>query len=100
MTTTYEQIPVTRHINGVSGDDITIPVDFDINLTGYTIWCSVGNQTPTIVATDLSLGKFDIVLSKVQTTAIGVNKVHWYLGWTVGGKERTVLAGNANFIAR
>ena len=98
--TTYEQVPETKHINCVVGDDVSIPVDFDIDLSGYTLLCSIGGQTPTLTPVDLSAGKFNIILTKIQTTAIGVNKVHWYLGWTIGGLERTVLAGNADFIAR
>jgi len=103
MTTTsiiYEQIPATRHINSVSGDDLSIAIDFDIDLSGYTFFCKVGSQDPTITVTNAALGQVTIALTNAQTTAIGVNKVHWHFGWISSGKYRTVLAGNADFIAR
>jgi len=100
MTTTYEQLPAVRNINAVAGDDLSISLDFDVDLTGYTFWAAIGNQTPTIAVVSATLGTMTLSLTKAQTSAIGVSKVHWYFGWTAGGKERTVLAGNASFIAR
>lgn len=100
MASTYDLSPAVRDIKGVSGDDLVIPLDFNIDITGYTFWAYVGSQAPTIAVVSAPAGTLTLTLSKAQTTAIGVTRVHWYFGWTVGGLERTLVAGDATFVAR
>lgn len=98
--TIYEQVPETKNINSIAGDDLIVKVDFGIDLTGYTFECLIGNQTPVVSITDTLLGRIEITLTATQTATIGVAKVHWYLVWFLAGKKRTVVSGNVNFGAR
>jgi len=98
-----EQNPGELNIFAVVGDDISIPLNFDIALTGYTfsailLWQQNGvtkEVVITVTNTNLADGIITLSLTDAQTTSIGeVTNRPWYLVWTSGGVSRTVLAGN------
>lgn len=100
---TYEQNPGELNIQAVVGNDISMPLNFDVNLTGYTFESIIKTQQNgvtkevpfTVTNTDLSAGIITLALTDAQTQSIGeVNNVPWYLNWTSGSNTRTILAGN------
>jgi len=97
---TYTQIPAELDIEVGAGDDLSILLDFDISLTGYTFVSKVvqaysGTETTvTCTNTDLANGQVTISLTDTQITSIGVGTHTWYFQWTVSSASRRVLAGN------
>jgi hypothetical protein len=96
-TVTFEQLPARLDLHVGLGDDLSLLVDFDIVLTGYTFAGAVvkgGAETAlTINSTSLATGQITIVLTDAQITALGVGTFVWYLTWTVSSASRRVLAG-------
>lgn len=99
---TYEQLPGNMNISANVGDDISIPLLFDIPLTGYTFTATIlleqsgvtKQQAITVTPTNLAGGIITLSLTDAQTTAMGeLNKRPWYLVGTVGGVTRTWLSG-------
>lgn len=107
---TYAVLPDTLDIEFVGGDEVSILLDFDQNLTGYTfeapiyLATSVRNgqvveyelamnftQTPV----DLAAGKLNLSLNETQTGLLVLGSVYrWYLRWVAPGiVTRTVLSG-------
>lgn len=104
---TFTQLPGTLDLSFVKGDEINFAVDFDVDLTGYTLEAAIYNSgvaaatvvaTPTITATSLTNGQLGIGLTETQTNALAAGgRFRWYLRWvTPGNVTRTVLAGNVN----
>jgi hypothetical protein len=77
-------------INAKAGDSLTVPFDFSINMTGYTIALSCPGVT-TSMSNTLSTG-----IINVTFTTTGLNGSYpWTLKWTTGaGVVRTALAGD------
>lgn len=107
---TYTLLPDTLDIVFVGGDEVSILLDFDQDLTGYTF------EAPVILATvirngqvveyelatnftqtpvDLAAGKLNLSLSETQTGNLVLGSVYrWYLRWVAPGiVTRTVLSG-------
>jgi len=113
---TFSQLPGTLDITFVSGDEVAIALDFDRDLTGYTIttavyvtavYASGGGGTGFVTGigetaatfsisnTNLAAGQITIGLSEVQTAALSPAIAYrWYLRWVDTGQvTRTVLSG-------
>jgi hypothetical protein len=91
--TTFSQTPGELDIEVGLGDDLSLLLDFDISLAGYT-FAGMVNSTPiSIASTDLANGQITISLSDTQITALGAGNHRWYLIWTLSGASRRVLAG-------
>lgn len=118
----FTQLPGTLDVTFVKGDEVNIALDFDINLTGYTISNAVyvanviaGDgggasfvTTPgatvatfTVTNVDLSLGKISIGLNETQTGALSPAIAYrWYLRWVAPGAiTRTVLSGSVTVVS-
>jgi hypothetical protein len=97
--TDFNQVPGELNITVGLGDDLTLTLDFDIDLTGYTFSASVvsefdGQATAfTYTAVNLSTGRFQISLTDTQVSALGKAIHKWYLIGTVGTVSRRYLAG-------
>jgi len=117
----FSQIPGELNITFVQGDEVAIALDFDRDLTGYTITTAVYvtavfvsggggsgfvtgvGQTATTFAveeTDLSAGQVKIGLSEAQTAALSpAISYRWYMRWVDGGNvTRTVLSGTVTVV--
>lgn len=88
-----EQIPGRLDVKVTLGDDLVLPLQFNIALTGYTFAAAIGGQTPTIDSSQAASGLIVLSLSEAQTTALGVCSVKWWFQWTVASVTRTVLSG-------
>lgn len=113
---TFSALPETLDLAFIQGDEFTLPLDFEENLTGYTFEAKlilvVEQQTLSsgaVVVTDyedvvsftqapvsLAAGQINLVLSETQTNALTVGgKYRWYFRWTSGtGVTRTVRSGS------
>ena len=95
----YSQTPGELDIEIGYGDDLALPVDFDISLTGYTFESKVIQEnteveTSIIVSgTNLPSGQLSLFLTESQINAIEEGKHKWYLLWTSSGVSRRALAG-------
>ncbi len=101
------QIPGSLNIKIAQGDDLSILLDFDINLTGYTFTSVVAESdgtttTITVVETDLSSGQITLTMTDTLSAALSVtedNSFHsWYLDRTNAGNQRRYLAGDFEVI--
>ena len=110
------QVPDTLDIVFVQGDDLTILLDFDQNLTGYTFETRLievlkvenGNVTEfqdaltssslTQTVVNLSTGHINLSLNETQTSALTLGgNYRWYMRWTANGSvTRTVLSGSVS----
>ena len=92
------QVPGKLNITTTTDDDLSVLLDFDVVLTGYTFVAKVEhNQNTTAITvtdTNLSAGQITIALSNALLMAIGEGLHRWYLIWTTGTTDRRVLAGD------
>lgn len=113
---TFVQLPGSLDITFVQGDEIAIALDFDRDLTGYSIETSiyvtavfaaggggtgfvtgVGETATTfaISENDLSEGQITLGLSEAQTSLLSPTiGYRWFMRWVDTGQvTRTVLSG-------
>lgn len=98
-----QQIPGALNITVTAIDDMSIALDFDISLVGYTFTSFVQSASAstaiTVTAADLAAGQLTLSLTNSQLTTIGVGYHEWYLAWNTGTLDRRVLAGNFTILA-
>ena len=89
------------------GDDLSILLDFDIDLTGYTFESKVveSDATETVITvtdTDLSAGQITLSMTDTLSDALAATKDRtphrWYLDRTNAGNQRRYLAGDFEVI--
>ena len=97
------QVPGRLNIKLTQGDDLSILLDFDISLTGYTFTANVietnaDSTTITVVETDLSNGQITLTMTDTLSALLTItedNSFHsWYLDRTNAGNQRRYLAGD------
>lgn len=116
MASTFTQLPGGLDITFVQGDEVAIALDFDRDLTGYTItapiyvtavFASGGGgssfvETVGAIATNFAIsntnlaqGQILIGLSENQTNLLSPGIAYrWYMRWVdTGLVTRTVLSG-------
>jgi hypothetical protein len=97
--TTFQQLPGELDIEVGLGDDLSLLLDFDIALTGYTFTGAIQNRSGgedtdfTIVETNLASGQITISLTDTEISTLGVGVHQYYLTWEVDSLSRRVLAG-------
>ena len=101
------QIPGRLNIKLAQGDDLSILLDFSIDLTGYTWESKVvetdGTETViTVAETSLSDGQITLTMTDTLSSAIsatGNSTYHsWYLDRTNAGSQRRYLSGDFEVI--
>jgi hypothetical protein len=121
MATAFTQLPGTLDITFVQGDEVAIALDFDRDLTGYTIInvvyvtqsfisegggagfvTGVGETAATFAVSEdnLAEGQITIGLSEAQTEMLTPAVAYrWYLRWIdTGMVTRTVLSGTLTVV--
>jgi hypothetical protein len=116
MSEIFRQLPGELSLEFVQGDELAVALDFDRNLTGFTIETKVyvtavfasglggaGSvetvgataATFTISPTDLTAGQITIGLSEAQTALLSPSVAYrWYMRWVDTTLfTRTVLSG-------
>ncbi len=99
MATIVEQVPGRLDIKISKGDDMSILIDFDIDITGYTHTASTveldaSTTAITVVDTDLGNGQITLTMTDTLLGAIAVGTHKWYLDRTNAGFQRRTLSGN------
>ena len=102
----FDHMPAPYDIEGVQGDDITVPLAFKsgtplaaINLTDYTfvakIKTAAGDVILTVYVPTPALGVISIVITKEQSELLN-GSYPWQLDWiTPANSKRTILSGFA-----
>jgi hypothetical protein len=96
--TSVNQIPGELNITTTQSDDLSVLLDFDIALTGYTFTAKVRVQSTeyalTITNTDLAAGQITLSALKSLLATIPVGEHLWYMDWiSAGGLHRRALYG-------
>lgn len=111
---TYAILPETLDLQFVRGDEFGMLLDFDLDLTGYTITTNIyevgvivagvptaGPSFGSFVLTpvDLPTGKINLSLQEATTLSLNTAKSYrWYLRWVApGAVTRTILSGSLSF---
>jgi hypothetical protein len=102
----FDVMPGELDITGVVGDDLVLPFDFDIDLTGYTFTAFIeldnvpfpATMNFTITPINLANGLFNASLTAAQTASIGPgSNKRWYLRWTnPSSLTRTIIYGTCS----
>jgi hypothetical protein len=118
----FAQLPGSLDVTFVQGDEIAIALDFDRNLTGYSITTNVyvtqvfasggggssfvetvGATAATfgITNTNLAAGQITIGLNETQTASLSPGIAYrWFMRWIdTGMVTRTVLSGSVAVVA-
>ena len=113
----FTQLPGTLDVEIVVGDEVAMSVDFDRDITGYTLEAPIyvtrvfaqgvggvssgtavgGTVTRwTVSVTDAAAGTIALGLNEAQTTLLLPSVSHrWFLRWVdTSGYTRTVLSGS------
>jgi hypothetical protein len=97
---TFQQVPGELNIELAVGDDLSLPLQFSISLTGYTFSADIGGQTPTIDSSQAASGLITLALTDTQCSAINKREADWWFKWTTAGLTRTVLIGTLTMIGK
>lgn len=112
----FTQLPGTLDITFVTGDEVAIALDFDRDLTGYTVTTAIyvtavyaagGGGTGFVTGigatattfaienTNLAAGQITMGLSEIQTAALSPAIAYrWWMKWVdPANVTRTVLSG-------
>jgi hypothetical protein len=113
---TYSVLPDTLNIVFVRGDELSILLDFDQDLTGYTfetqilrvVNISQGEitQTESFLSftqnpVDLSSGQINLSLTEIQSGFLAPGSPYrWFMRWVAPGfVTRTVLSGTITAVS-
>lgn len=100
--------PGAYHLDIYQGDVFTLSLDFDVDLTGYTLEAQIRHdpddttpaETLTVTVTDAANGLVQLSLTAVETAALLPQRYWWDLQWTdPSGDVRTILRGRATVTA-
>jgi hypothetical protein len=99
--TTFSNLPGTLNIEVAAGDTLSVDIDFDRALTGYTVDArllsvvSLGVVLPlTATITSEANGIVTVSLTATQTAALPIGTYAWELSWEAPQSvKRKVMAG-------
>lgn len=108
---TYSVLPDTLDLRFISGDELSVMLDFSEDLTGYTFSTSIYEVTQvsngavvatatfsrnfTITTVDLATGTLNLSLNETDTATFDPAVTYrWFLRWVAPGVvTRTVVSG-------
>lgn len=108
---TYSVLPDTLDLLFISGDELSVMLDFSENLTGYTfstgiyqvlqvingsvVTTQTFGRNFTITTVDLASGRLNLSLNETDTETFNPSVTYrWYLRWVAPGVvTRTVVSG-------
>jgi hypothetical protein len=98
---TFSQLPGTLNLAFVRGDEFGTTLDFDVNLTGYTVAAellSINSLAKvldiTTTVTSEANGQVGISMTEAETGSLAAGTYRWVFYWDAPGSvRRTVLSG-------
>lgn len=98
---TFSSLPGALNIEVTQGSELGTTIDFDIDLSGYSVSSSIrslvtGNAVTTMVTSiiDAAAGKVGVAMTEEATAALAAGTYGWTLTWIAPGSiKRTALAG-------
>jgi hypothetical protein len=97
---TFSQLPATLNIKLVAGDSLSIDIDFDVPLVGYSLTASVMSRGSRIVVAPMAVsvtsaqnGVVNVSMLASETEALSRGTYDWELTWTFGSVTRKALSG-------
>lgn len=92
------QLPGNLNIATTIYDDLSILLDFNIALTGYTFSSKIvkdgAETTITVTNTSLATGQITLSVANTVLAGVGAGNHDWYLSWiTNTAVDRRVLIG-------
>lgn len=107
MGNTFSVLPGTMNLTFKRSGDFAALVDFDLNLTGYTVSASLVSlvssavvQAFTASIPDAAAGQVSVSLTDTQTAALAAGTYGWQLDWVAPGSvQRTALSGTVEVVA-
>lgn len=111
---TFSVLPGELDLVFIVGDEVSLALDFDQNITDYQLSSAVyvARQTvplsggvtqptqgdvvfqPTLSVVSASAGTITVGFSEVQTALLSpVGTYRWFLRWVASGVTRTVISG-------
>lgn len=104
---TINHTPARLNISLAIDDDLSLLLDFDVDLTGYTFSAKIVESddtetTITVTNTDLTNGKITLssTASSRDTANLEADTYAWYLTWTTSSTDRRVLAGDFTIVEK
>lgn len=98
---TYSQLPGRLSLALRRGDEFGASVDFDVDLSGYTVSASIVSAitgstagTMTATVTNAAAGIVNVAMTEAQTQSLVPGTYSWRLEWVAPGDvKRTAMAG-------
>jgi hypothetical protein len=97
---TFAQLPATLNIKLVAGDSLSIDIDFDVSLVGYSLTASVVSRGSSVVVAPMTVsvtsaedGVVNVSMLASETEKLSRGTYEWELTWTFGNVTRTALSG-------
>lgn len=100
MSNLVKIIPAELHLEIVQGDDLRLSIDFDFDITGYTITSAIkpkagGDEVALAIENKVdAAGTLDVVLADTASALLPAAYHSWYfLMQPTGGDRRTFFHG-------
>jgi hypothetical protein len=97
---TFSQLPATLNLEFVRGDSLSVEVDFEQSLVGYSLTALLvsvvsGATVRSLTATAVSAasGIVAVSLTTAETAEIPAGTYAWELSWVSGAVSRKALTG-------
>ena len=98
---TYSQLPGELNLDILRGDELSISIDFSVDVTGYTVSSNIVSLvdsasivSPAVTITDAGNGVVSLALTETQTAALPSGSRRLFVSWVAPGDvPRRVLAG-------
>lgn len=99
MAENISQNPDILNINLKKGDSLSLVMDFETNLSGYTFESGlILSDSKSILymlieEVDLTLGRINVLLSNKHSMKLENTYYSWFLKWIKGSETRTLITG-------
>jgi len=94
-----DQVPAVVHVAIYQGDSWTASLDFNLDLTGYTIAATITPADASdpvslaIAETDLANGQYSVTLSDSQSASLPAGYHKWTIAMSDDETDRTYVCG-------
>lgn len=102
--TLYQQLPGTLDLSLIRGDNFSMQLDFNVDLTDYQFLAQLQQDNKTTIITVATVNAVDgiinISMTDTITAQLTTSPAKWFLRWTdAAGISRRILAGRLKVTA-